>query len=203
MSLHIHHLTGCAPAPLAHYLKALGILRLVAEQKDPSARLWWQDEHAVLATTLDKENLQRFFLKEYAPSPVLGPWAARSGFFSGSSERSAREALLSLEQCSDSRFSVIVNCIDACRKVLNRHGISEKAADETKTDLLFWCRNELPRDMTPWFDACFVLESYLEKTEKRRSFPAIFGSGGNEGSGSYVSNFAQAIDRALVKHSCV
>jgi len=35
--MHIHDLNGCAPVPLAHYLKALGILRLVAEQADPGA----------------------------------------------------------------------------------------------------------------------------------------------------------------------
>lgn len=37
--IHIHKLDGCAPTPLAHYLKALGILRLVAEQADPNARM--------------------------------------------------------------------------------------------------------------------------------------------------------------------
>ena len=33
MTLHLHHLTGCSPVPLAHYLKALGILRLIVEQR--------------------------------------------------------------------------------------------------------------------------------------------------------------------------
>jgi CRISPR-associated protein Csx17 len=28
-------LAGCTPTPLANYLKALGVFRLVAEQKDP------------------------------------------------------------------------------------------------------------------------------------------------------------------------
>ena len=42
MSLHLHELGGCAPAPLAHYLKALGILRLVSEQADSSARGFWR-----------------------------------------------------------------------------------------------------------------------------------------------------------------
>ena len=44
-SLHLHHVSGCAPAPLAHYLKALGILRIVAEQRDPDIRGWWHDDH--------------------------------------------------------------------------------------------------------------------------------------------------------------
>lgn len=57
MSLHLHELKGCSPAPLANYLKALGILRLVAEQADPSARGWWQNESFCLLTTLSKTAL--------------------------------------------------------------------------------------------------------------------------------------------------
>ena len=38
MTLHMHTLKGCSPAPLANYLKALGVLRLVAEQADLNAR---------------------------------------------------------------------------------------------------------------------------------------------------------------------
>ena len=41
MTLHLHYLKGCSPTPLANYHKALGILRLVAEQADPTARGWW------------------------------------------------------------------------------------------------------------------------------------------------------------------
>lgn len=80
-ALHVHHLWGCAPAPLAHYLKALGILRLVAEQKDPAVRGWWQDEHFCVLTTLDRQQLQQFFLEEYSPSAFVSPWNRGSGFF--------------------------------------------------------------------------------------------------------------------------
>lgn len=41
--MRLHRLDGCAPTPLAHYLKALGVLRLVAEQLDPQARGWWEE----------------------------------------------------------------------------------------------------------------------------------------------------------------
>ena len=83
MTMHVHHLRGCAPAPLAHYLKAIGILRLVAEQADSSARLWWQDEHACLATTLDETALLAFFSETYRPTPMIAPWNAGSGFYEG------------------------------------------------------------------------------------------------------------------------
>jgi len=65
MTLHLHHLLGCAPAPLANYLKALGILRLVAVQADATARGWWQDEHFCLMTKLSKDELEKFFSSAY------------------------------------------------------------------------------------------------------------------------------------------
>jgi CRISPR-associated protein Csx17 len=82
MSLHLYALNGCAPAPLANYLKALGILRLIVEQgADPSARGWWQDEHFHLLTRLTKQELEQFFLARYAPTPLLSPWNKGCGFF--------------------------------------------------------------------------------------------------------------------------
>lgn len=58
--MNIHELNGCAPTPLAHYLKALGILRLVAEQADPEARGWWEGERFRLATYFSREDLESF-----------------------------------------------------------------------------------------------------------------------------------------------
>ncbi len=59
MTLHLHALKGCSPAPLAHYLKALGILRLIVEQgADREARGWWQDECFCLLSTLSRDQLE-------------------------------------------------------------------------------------------------------------------------------------------------
>ena len=81
-------LPGCAPIPLAHYLKALGVLRLVSEQVDEHAQGWWKSDTFWLRSTLDREGLVDFFLEHYEPTPIVGPWGARSGFFLGSSEKS-------------------------------------------------------------------------------------------------------------------
>ena len=71
-------LSGCAPIPLAHYLKALGILRLVSAQADQQAQGWWEGDTFWLRSTLDRERLVSFFREEYAPTPIVGPWGARS-----------------------------------------------------------------------------------------------------------------------------
>ena len=81
MKINIHHLKGCSPTPLALYLKAIGILRLVAQQKDGDVRGWWENEHFCLLTQLDREELERFFLEEYSPTPFLSPWNKGSGFY--------------------------------------------------------------------------------------------------------------------------
>ncbi|MFZ1986124.1 MAG: hypothetical protein WAU91_17060, partial [Desulfatitalea sp.] len=81
--MHEHILCGCTPTPLSHYLKALGILRLVAEQKDSLAAGRWQGEQFVLRTALTRDNLDRFFLKEYRPTPILSPWNGRAGYLEG------------------------------------------------------------------------------------------------------------------------
>lgn len=81
MTLHLHTLKGCSPAPLANYLKALGILRLVGEQADRQARGWWQGEHFCLLTTLSRDELEAFFLERYEPTPLLSPWNKGCGFF--------------------------------------------------------------------------------------------------------------------------
>ena len=87
---HTIPLPGCTPEPLMNYLKALGILRIVAQQKDPTATGLWKSGIFTLTSTLDEQGISAFFLNEYAPSPIMGPWAARSGFFKGTSEQAAR-----------------------------------------------------------------------------------------------------------------
>jgi CRISPR-associated protein Csx17 len=73
-------LAGCRPEPLASYLKALGVLRLVAEQKDKNAEGYWRGEHFVLRSSLDVNALVSFFENEWRPTPVVAPWNGGSGF---------------------------------------------------------------------------------------------------------------------------
>ena len=87
-------LRGCAPEPLIHYLKALGILRLVAEQLDPQARAAWHGDTFMLETEKTKEDLVDFFLNRYCPTPIVAPWNGGSGFYDGD-DTSGIDAILS------------------------------------------------------------------------------------------------------------
>lgn len=89
-------LAGCTPTPLANYLKALGVFRLVAEQKDPEVRACWRGEQFVLVTRLTSQELTQFFLAEYRPTPILSPWNGRAGYLEGedADDSSRRGAVL-------------------------------------------------------------------------------------------------------------
>ena len=76
-------LDGCRPKPLASYLKAVGILRILSEQKDPQAKGAWRGESFVVNTSLSLNEFNDFFCNEYAPTPIISPWNGGSGFYAG------------------------------------------------------------------------------------------------------------------------
>ncbi len=190
-------LAGCRPIPLASYLKALGVLRLVAEQADPEARGYWQDGQFVLESGLDAEALRRFFLEEYRPTPLLAPWGARSGFYPGSSESGARSVLEKIEATEGERLASFREAIQEIRDLLSRYGFTQKPEnDDAKLELMRLCRAELSEDLVQWLDACYTL------TAEWRRFPPLLGTGGNEGSGSYLAGFGQLVVDCLHERKC-
>lgn len=191
MSVHVHHLTGCAPEPLAHYLKALGILRVLCKP-DPRVRGWWSGESFHLATRLDRQEMLRFFLEDYSPTPILGPWGARSGFFDTPSERAAREAQDEIIDADLPRLQPMQEAIQRIRNCMVRHGIAEKPGGREKEAFMRLLRRELPERDREWLDACVLLG-------ESASYPALLGTGGNEGSGSYSSNFLQVIVETIIE----
>jgi CRISPR-associated protein Csx17 len=124
--MNVIDLHGCRPEPLMSYLKALGVFRLVAEQADPSAAMSWHGGTCRLHTTLDRAGLRDFILNRCRPTPIIGPWGARSGFYPGSSESSAREALNRIVAAAgaDPRFAPSATlswrCVASCRRTGSR-----------------------------------------------------------------------------------
>lgn len=192
MTLYEHHLTGCAPTPLAHYLKAIGILRLVSEQKDPGARGAWRDQHFVLWTTFDRAALECFFLNEYQPTPLFNPWGGRSGFYPDSSEKKARQTLEKIAGATQLvRLHPLHSAIKIVRAAIAARGGKKPEEREDKLALAREIRLHERTGGGAWLDALVVLGDEL------LTLP-IMGTGGNEGSGSYTSNYMQAVVECLV-----
>ena len=188
--MHLHKLTGCAPTPLAHYLKALGILRLVAEQKDPEARGFWKDDVFCLATKLSEDELEHFFLDDYAPTPVVAPWNGGSGFGFWASKKGrvrSEPAILALEGSQAPRFAAYREAIALSKEVFG--ALPQKPKDEEKGLHIGHFRARLSESSTSldWLDAAIVLGT------DKPLFPALLGSGGNDGSIDFTRNFMQRL----------
>ncbi len=170
------NLKGCSPTPLAHYLKALGIFRIIAEQADANALGWWKNDSFWLQSNLDEEALQRFFLSRYCPTPLVAPWNGGSGF----NPKDNKDAMTAILGGSAERFSLYRNVIVQCQTILlNNHEEIEKAL------LLQQCRNVLPDEVVTWLDAAYVL------TGSGPKYPPLLGTGGNDGRLEFTNNFMQ------------
>ncbi|MGH7272537.1 MAG: type I-G CRISPR-associated protein Cas8g1/Csx17, partial [Polyangiaceae bacterium] len=218
MTVHLHHLTGCAPTPLAYYLKAIGILRLVAQQKDADVRGFWRDQHFCLLTTLDEAALEAFFLDEYAPTPFVSPWNKGSGFYATNDK-----GLAPVERSKAPRFEAFRRGISEAR--IQLEGITRADAevrrlkDQTKAKNgakparskddpdykreLAAAEREFKRlkaDLygpfalawrgphRDWMDAAMVLSP-----EGEPSWPALLGTGGNDGRLDFTNTAMQRL----------
>ena len=54
------------------------------------------------------------------------------------------------------------------------------------------CRTALPDELLPWLDATYML------LDNETKYPPLLGTGGNEGSGSYMSGFAQQVVSVII-----
>lgn len=193
-AIYVHRLEGCRPTPLAHYLKALGILRLVAEQADATARGWWAEDVFHLATKLSADDLIRFFGERVQPTPMAAPWLPRSGFSESSSHSKTREFLEEIIQCEDERFDVFREWYTNIRKLAMSECSDLDSPDQLRNHkFISLARSVAPPAVRGWIDSCVISDS------DSISYPAVFGSGGNEGSGSYLANFYVAICAVLVR----
>ena len=178
-------LGGCTPEPLMAYLKALGIFRLVAEQKDPGARAWWENDRFMLISALDREALVGFFLEEYKPTPIVSPWNGGSGFHPKDNSK-AMDAILELES---PRFRLWNEVVSIGKKILSSGEGTDKK--KLKEWTLAQCRAEFPDEALDWLDATYVL------TDSGAKFPPLLGTGGNDGRLEFSNNFMQNVVSAL------
>ncbi|MFH0783509.1 MAG: type I-U CRISPR-associated protein Csx17, partial [Pseudomonadota bacterium] len=180
MTMHIHDLNGCAPVPLAHYLKALGILRLVAEQVDPEARGWWEGERFRLMSKLDKAELEVFFLERYTPTPLVAPWNGGTGFYP--KDKKAGKAVRGILAKKSHRFLNYQEAIKSAQKLISSR--VEPPDKKDKPDFLRICLRDWRGGQREAMAAAVVLGS-----DDVPGYPSLFGTGFNDGRLDFTSNF--------------
>lgn len=222
--MHIHTLAGCAPAPLAHYLKALGILRVVAEQADPAARGWWEGERFRLASTLDESQLASFFLTAYAPAPLVAPWNRGSGFY-----KAGDPGITALAQSTAARFEPYRRGICDARRLLSAIETADQSVraikQETKIPGLSKAQREALRQSADYKARLAAAERHFKSlkadlilgaraawrgphlqwmcaaividSEGDAKFPALLGTGGSDGNLDFTNNFMQRLNEVF------
>lgn len=214
--IHEHLLPGCTPTPLASYLKALAVLRLVAEAGtdgggDADATGFWRDDVFVLRTRLTKENLCAFFLDQYRPTPLIAPWNGGSGFYFQEGklkekdpvkgkklktgvrdqETEATRTVAAIEQCTSSRFAEYRDAIAIARRVIADFKIVEapvnSSTNNQKDRFIQTFRNLASDHCLAATDSAVVIAG------GETSFPPLFGTGGNDGNLDFTNNFMQRL----------
>jgi len=222
--MNIHDLNGCAPTPLAHYLKALGILRLVAEQADPQARGWWEGDRFRLATSRSFGELLSFFMADYRPTPLLAPWNGASGFFRTwdakkkklreSKNGRALELLISLKDDRWKPFQKAYNiAVDAVGSVLKEVDVDKLPAKE-RGRLLIVPKGEGPvfpvadkdndkaiiqKAMAQVCSDMGLYRSAIVDMGEDFGYPSLWGSGGNDGAIDFTARYFENLVQALVE----
>jgi len=190
-------LSGCDSSSLLGYLKALGVFRVLALQREPQVRMWWDVAVPVLEISLDSQALATFLLREYRPTPFLAPWNGGSGFYR---KGAADKALGTLEKATSPRLAGYVSAIRAAKASLKAAGVggeilpSKKDEDARKTaaktvkiEIIRECRAALPESALPALDSMVVLG------DERALYGPILGSGGNDGNMEFSNNFIQRL----------
>ena len=185
-------LGGCTPTPLASYLKAIGVLRLISSDAnhvngcatDLRARGWWENEYFHLTTTLDRSALINFFLDDYAPSPIIAPWNGGSGFYP-KDNRDGFEPLTA--DVVAERFLPIEEAIRIASSVIAQLGLTKQPKKDAKIELVAALRAELPDPAIHWIDAVLALSG------ESLNYPQLLGSGGNDGRLDFTNNFMRRL----------
>lgn len=175
-------LEGCTATPLAGYLKALAVLRLLSI-KYPETRGAWRGDRFVLRTALNRERIEAFFLRDYTPTPIMAPWNGGSGFY----EKDNKDALLRIVKSEDPRLGHYQESLVIAESALAGYDRSASPKDDDKARLLTSIRSQLPDNALGWFDASVLLAG------ESPQYPPLLGTGGNHGRLDFTNNFMQRV----------
>lgn len=217
--MHTLPLPGCTPTPLAAYLKALGLFRILSQQRpDSTPRTRWEGNTFVLTSTLDHGALRDFLLHHYAPSPLVAPWNGGSGFMDGNDE----PTISAIAQSSAERFEAYRGAIESAYGAMNGLGLpsiakeiraaqedrktakklKDKAAEKIHDERVKSAKAAFQETKASLFLRCrnTFSESGLEwldaacvLTGEGAKYPPLLGTGGNDGNLDFTYNFMQRL----------
>ncbi|MBT9583716.1 type I-U CRISPR-associated protein Csx17 [bacterium] len=219
MNFYDHALGGCTSRPLANYLKAVAVLRLVAEQKDPLARGYWQNEMFHLVTCLDEPELCRFFLEEWQPTALVSPWNKASGFFAAKDKglspveqstaprfeplRAGIRQARALTEAMNSAVSVLKDIKNEANRIKDPKSKAALREDPVYKQRLARAERDCKRQKDEMQPECqrrwrggslrWLRAAVVIDGSGEAKFPAMLGTGGNDGKLDFTNNAYQRL----------
>ncbi|MFB7900585.1 type I-U CRISPR-associated protein Csx17, partial [Streptomyces xiamenensis] len=197
-SVHTTELAGLRSPVLADYLIALGLLRALSRQCDEQATLAWRpDGTPVLTSRLEQPEVEGWFLDEFAPSPIVAPWNAASGFNDNGKSPEAERVVASVEASTDARFVELREAVAAGRAVVAEGRARGWDGDTMwakahKHKVLALARNRLPDAALPWIDTAAALTGAGDV-----GYSPIAGTGGNLGRQELSVTYLQQLSKVI------
>lgn len=180
--------------PLSDYLKAVGLLRIVSQQLDPSVRGWWHNGRFVLGSPngLEPEGLRDFLLYLYQPTPILSPWNGSTGF--SERDQPSQKQLLADFRNAEERFEQYGRAIQVAQQCCQGQLAAPKG--EEKLQLLKKLRNRLPDAAIGWLDLALPIVTARRGTEPALEvleYNPLTRTGGNDGNFELSRTFMQQL----------
>jgi CRISPR-associated protein Csx17 len=183
--------TSIGIEPLASYLKALGLLRVVNEQLDSGATGRWHNGRFVLNCSASPAELGMFLATAYRPSPAITPWNKDAGFFCGAVPKK-------VQQLRGERFVELQRVAQAAARLLPSFISKGKVDDKPK---LLQTLATIDSDrFTAWLRVNAVLFTD-SKGKLQARYPVLLGgSAGAFGRADLGSLFVDALQLATPEH---
>jgi CRISPR-associated protein Csx17 len=127
-----------------------------------------------------------FVCDEFEPTPLLSPWNGGSGFY-------PKDTKAGIDGIATSKAPRFARYREAIARVRSQIGsIEERPEDKRKAALLAECQREWSEHALEWFSAAVSLSR-----DGAGRYPALLGTGGNDGRLDFTNNFMQRLVEAI------
>lgn len=180
-------LDGINTSPFYSYLSGIALIRMV-----PRLRGWWEGNTFYINQSW--EEVSRYLLQDYAPSPILTPWNKSGGWLVTSKAKKNVQHVETYRNSNVSRFRFLREAVATVDEVIKPYLDSGQlnankgwASDEQKDSFVSELRSQVPDFFLAWIDTVYA---FLPK----EPIPIpIVGKVGSEGTGEYSKSFGDAL----------
>ena len=186
---------GCSFEPIADYLKALGLLRVL-----PNSKGWWQNGEFWIESDRPPDEVVDHLIEQACVTPLFNPWNGDSGFWV---EGRAKEAIRRLASVQKSdRTKRYVKARDTGLLVVAASGLKKQPSKgDAKNKLIQACQSRITdSDWQAWYKTVVQLVEVTQKnkTTVEAKGSRLLGTQGNLGGGNDLgANYLDAWSRLI------